>query len=176
MTTVSQTVSVRKGVDWQQLPGNNALLGGGGYNFKLDSLFQWRNCDVLYNPGGTKTTVLGYFGNKYNPSTTQNYMGQEPSMLFFKVRNQNTVVKLYNTIFQPSAGKEGFLSYQNTFTVGEQGTFLAISAKDNKFYAEMRDVTIPAPAAGKNYVPYTFNLQEVSQSQLLSLIQQMNTK
>jgi hypothetical protein len=174
--TVTQTVHTRKGVSWNQMPGNNATLGGGGYNFRIDSLFQWRNCDVLYNPGAIKTTVLGYFGNKFNTTTGNNYMGQEPSMLFFKVRNQNTIAKLYNLILQPTAGKEGLISYQQSFNIGEQGTFLAISAKDGKFYAEMRDVTISAPAPGKNYVPYTFNMQEVTQSQLLSLIQQMDTK
>lgn len=174
--TITQTVYGNKGVSWNQLTGNNATLGGGGYNFRIDSLFQWRNCDALYNPAGVKTTVLGFFGDKFNNTTGNNYMGQDPSMLFFKVRNQNTIVKLYNVIFQPAAGKEGLLSYQQSFTVGEQGTFLAISAKDGKFYAEMRDVTIAAPAPGKNYVPYNFNLTEVSQSQLLTLIQQMDTK
>ena len=176
--TISNTFYMARGISWSQILTQNALYNNndGGYDFKLDSLITWRNCDALYNPGGTKTTVLGYMGDKFNSETVRSYMGQEPSMLFFKVKQQNTLVKLYDVILQPATGKEGLHSYQQSFSVGEQGTFLAISSKGGKFYAEMRDVTIAAPAPGKNYTPYTFNLVEVSQSTLLSLIQQMNTK
>lgn len=176
--TINNTYYVARGISWDQIAGDFAVLnnGNGGYDFKIDSLITWRNCDALYNPAGVKTTVLGYFGSTFNTSTGRSYMGQEPSMLFFKVKNQNTLVKLYDVILQPASGKEGLHSYQQSFSVGEQGTFLAISAKDGKFYAEMRDVTIPASAPGKNYVPYTFNLTEVSQSTLLSLVQQIDTK
>lgn len=176
--TINNTYYVARGISWDQIAASFATYnnGNGGYDFKMDSLITWRNCDALYNPAGVKTTVMGYFGSAFNTTTGRSYMGQEPSMLFFKVRNQNTLVKLYDVILQPASGKEGLHSYQSSFTVGDQGTFLAISAKDGKFYAEMRDVTIPAPAPGKNYVPYTFNLTEVTQSTLLSLIQQMDTK
>lgn len=176
--TINNIFYVARGISWSQIAAQNAVYNNsnGGYDFRLDSLITWRNCDALYNPAGTKTTVMGYFGSRFNTETGRNYMGTEPSMLFYKVRNQNTLVKLYDVILQPATGKEGLHSYQNTFTVGEQGTFLAISAKNGKFYAEMRDVTIAAPAPGKNYTPYAFNLVEVPQATLLNLIQQMDTK
>lgn len=176
LTTISNTVTLRKGIAWNILNGQFAGGTATTNYFNLDALGAWRNTDVLYGSTGPKTTVLGYFGNWFNTQTGANYMGQDPSMLFFKVAGNNTLVKLYNTIFQPAAGKEGFISYQNIFPVGIQGTFLAISAKNEKFYAEMRDVTISTPAAGKNYVGFDFNLTEVTETQLLSLINQMNTK
>ena len=60
--------------------------------------------------------------------------------------------------------------------IGTSGTFLAMSAKDGKFYAEMRDVTFGAPPAGKDFISYNFSLTEVSETQLLNLINQINTK
>ena len=86
------------------------------------------------------------------------------------------MVKLYNKIISAPVGKEGLLSYQNSFPIGIEGTFLAITTKDGKFYAEMKDVTIGAPASGKTYFPVSFNLAEVTEAGLLSLIQQLNTK
>jgi hypothetical protein len=176
--SINSTISMARGMSWAQVASQWALYNNSnnGYDFRVDSLIKWRNCDVLNNPGGVKTTVMGYLGDKFNTNTGRNYTGQEPSILFFKVRNQNTIAKLYDVILQPTTGKEGLHSYQQSFTVGEQGTFLAISAKDGKFYAEMRDVTIAAPASGKNYTPYSFNLVEVSQTAMLALIQQMDTK
>jgi len=175
LTSVTQQFNVNKGVAWIQIPGSG-VSSGATTIFPLNALGEWRNCDALYNDSRPKTTVLGYFGDKFNEETGNNYMGQDPTMLFFKTAGTNTLVKLYNAIFMPAPGKEGMLSYQNSIPVGQEGTFLAISAKNGKFYAEMRDVTIPAPAAGKTYAAFTFNMNEVSESQLLSLINQMSTK
>ncbi len=173
--TIVNNYFVPKGTTWSQIFGGTVTAGGGYYNFRVDSLIRWTNCDALFSQPGTPVTALGYLGNKFN-SATGGSMSSEPSMLFYKIRNVNTIAKLYNVILNPTAGKEGFLSYQNSFRVGGQGTFLAISAKNGKFYAEMMDVTIPAPASGKNYVPFTFNMQEVTEAQLLNLINQMDTK
>lgn len=175
MVSITTTVRVPKGIDWSLLSGQFGSVTPTTSYFNLDSLGQWRNVDALYNDPRPKTTVLGYFGNLFN-TTNSNYMGQEPSMLFFKTKGTNTLVKLYNVIFNPVAGKEGLLSYQNSMPIGQEGTFLAITTKNGKFYAEMRDVTIGSPDPGKNYVAYTFNFTEVSEAQLLSLINQMNTK
>ena len=103
--------------------------------FPLDALGQWRNCDALYNDPRPKTTVLGYFGDKFNTETGNNYTGSDPTMLFFKTKNTNTLIKLYNVIFTPAPGKEGLLSYQNSIPIGQEGTLLALSAKNGKFYA-----------------------------------------
>lgn len=175
MVSITTTARVPKGIDWTQLPGQIGNVTSTTSYFNLDSLGEWRNVDALYNDPRPKTTVLGYFGSLFS-ATSSTYMGQEPSMLFFKTKGTNTLVKLYNVIFNPVAGKEGLLSYQNSMPIGQEGTFLAITTKNGKFYAEMRDVTIGAPEAGKNYVGYTFNFTEVSEAQLLSLINQMNTK
>ena len=174
--TLTQTGYVPRGINWNQ-NGNFALNNTNGTSsFALDSLGVWRNCDALMGDPRPKTTVLGYFTNQWNAATSASYMGAEPSMLFFKVKQQNSLVKLYNKIVNAPAGKEGLLSYQNSFPIGMEGTFLAITTKDGKFYAEMKDVTIGTPASGKTYFPVSFSLNEVTESGLLSLIQQLNTK
>ncbi len=174
--TLTQTGYLPRGIDWNQ-NGNFATNNNDGTStFNLDSLNRWTNCDALYNDPRPKTTVLGYFANQWNPATSTSFMGGEPSMLFFKVKQKNTMVKLYNKIINAPAGKEGLLSYQNSFPIGIEGTFLAITFKDGKVYAEMKDVTVGAPASGKTYFPVSFSLNEVTEAQLLSLIQQLNTK
>ncbi|WP_300601817.1 hypothetical protein [Niabella sp.] len=174
-TTITRTYTIKKGMEWTQIPGSFGAGNAATTYFPLDKLGDWRNCDALYNMAAPKTTVLGYFGDKFNIKTGNNYSGQDPTELFFKVSGVNTLVKLYNPIFNPIAGKEGLLSYQSSIPIGATGTFLAMSTVNGKFYAEMRDVTI-AQDAGKNFMGITFNLQEVSEAQLLQLIQQMNTK
>jgi hypothetical protein len=173
--TVSTQVSANKGVDWQPVtnPASAyALFDGttGTLNFRLDSLIQWRNCDALASTPNPKTTVLAYFNTNYNPQTGTSYSGEEPTMLYFKPAGQNTIVKFYNTIFAPPAGFEGFLSYQNTVSVGQQGTFLAISSIAGVFYAEKKVVTIAAPLPGLNYTTVTFNPAPVSPAALVALI------
>ena len=175
--TLTQQYSVNRGVQWTQATGyalfNNTT---GTLDFRLDSLLNWRNCDVLYNYPGTKTTVMGYFANNFNEETGSAYGGEQPSMLFFKPKNENSLVKLYNIIMNAPVGKKGFHSYQTSIPIGLEGTFLAISAKNGKFYAEMKDVTIAAPLAGKTYTAVTFDPQEVSETGLLALINQINSK
>ncbi|MCW3464399.1 hypothetical protein [Chitinophaga nivalis] len=179
--TITQQISANRGVEWRQNAGPNnqfALFNSsnGSLSFRLDSLLRWVNCDALYNGGNPKTTVLGYFTNFFNPATSTSYGGEEPSMLFFKPKNIPSLIKFYNVIFTPPPGKAGLLSYQNSVPVGQAGTFLAITALNGKLYAEQKDVVIPAPATGTNFVPISFNLVEVTQSDLLSLINSMNSK
>ncbi|MRG44896.1 hypothetical protein GFS24_07215 [Chitinophaga sp. SYP-B3965] len=175
--TITQQYSVNRGIQWTQAAGyalfNNTT---GTLDFRLDSLLNWRNCDVLYSYPGTKTTVMGYFANNFNEETGAEYGGEQPSMLFFKPKNENSLVKLYNVILNAPAGKKGFHSYQTSIPIGLEGTFLAISAVNGKFYAEMKDVTIAAPLAGKTYTGVTFDPQEVSETALLTLINQLNSK
>lgn len=174
--TLTQTGYIPRGIDWSTTGASATNNLNGTSTFNLDSLGVWRNCDALMSDPRPKTTVLGYFSNEWNPATSTSYMGGEPSMLFFKVKQENTLVKLYNKITTSVPGKNGLLSYQNSFPVGMEGTFLAITFNNNKIYAEMKDVTIGAPASGKTYHPVTFVLSEVTESQLLSLIQQLNTR
>lgn len=175
--TATQQYSINRGIQWSQATGyalfNNVT---GTLDFRLDSLLNWRNCDVLYSYPGTKTTVMGYFTTNFNEATGSEYGGEQPSMLFFKPKNENSLVKLYNIIMNAPAGKKGFHSYQTSIPIGLEGTFLAISAVNGKFYAEMKDVTITAPLAGKTYTAVAFNPQELSESALLALINQMNSK
>ncbi|PSL46362.1 hypothetical protein CLV51_103340 [Chitinophaga niastensis] len=175
--TVTQLVSANKGVDWTQ-SGAFALFNSttGTLNFRLDSLIKWVNCDRLGSNPNPKTTVLGYFTNFYNTATNTSYTGEEPSMLFFKPKAQNTLIKFYNTIFTPPAGFAGFLSYQNSIPIGMQGTFLAITSLNGAFYAEQKTVTIAAPLPGQNYTTVSFNLQPVSGPALVALIVSMNSK
>lgn len=178
--TVAIPVAINKGLDWSPItnPGTAyALFDGtnGTLNFRLDSLLRWRNCDIFNGNPNPRTTVIGYF-DIYNPATSTSYGGEEPSMLFFKPKGLTSLVKFYSPIFQPPAGYEGFVSAQNGFPITQSGTFLAITAIGGKFYAEQRDVIIPAPAPGNNYVTFSFNLKEVTASDLMSLILSMNSK
>jgi hypothetical protein len=175
--TNTQNYRASKGVDWNQLPGNFATPAAPGiYGFRLDSLAQWRNCDAVYNIPGNKTTVLGYFATNFNTATGNSYQGAEPSTLFFKPTQNNTIIKLYNRILNAPAGKDGLHSYQNSMPEGMQGTFLAFSVINGQFYAEMVDVTIPVAPLGQNYVTFTFNPQPVSQTDLANMITLLNTK
>lgn len=176
-SSVTSSIKIPKGVSWIDM-GTKATSNPAGTEstFLLDALGQWRNCDALLNNAGTRVTVLGYFTANYNEQTSSNYTGKEPTMLFFKPKNQNTLIKLYNVIVNAPAGKEGLLSYQQSFSVGMEGTFLAISSKNGKFYAQMKDVTIPAPNGTDNYVGIDFTPQEVSEAGLIGLINQMNSK
>ena len=178
LITVSTQVSANKGVDWTPVttPASAAfaLFDGTNLNFRLDSLIKWRNCDQLASTPNPKTTVLAYFNTNYNPATGVSYTGEEPTMLYFKPTGMNTIIKFYNTIFTPPPGFEGFLSYQNTVSIGQQGTFLAISSIGGVFYAEKKVVTIGTPAPGTNYTTVTFNPTVVSATTLVALINSMN--
>jgi hypothetical protein len=175
-TTLTQSGYISRGINWTPTANIGISNGNGTSTFRLDSLGQWRNCDALAGDPRPKTTVLGYFTNQYNGSGSSTFMGAEPSMLFFKVKQQNTLIKLYNKIYNAPADKQGMLSYQNSFAIGLEGTFLAFTFKGGKVYAEMKDVVIGAPAAGKTYYPFAFNLTETTEAGLLSLIQQIKTK
>lgn len=176
--TISLRTSVRTGITWNQLNNHFAFFNSstGTLDFRLDSLVTWRNCDVLLSNSNPKTTVLGYFSSHYNSRTSTDYMGEQPTMLYFKPRNQNTLIKFYNIILNASAGYQGFLSYQASIPVGMEGTFLAMSTINGKFYADMKDITIASPAGSNNYTTLSFDPQEVSESALVSLILQMNAK
>ncbi|MCF6404536.1 hypothetical protein L3C95_16690 [Chitinophaga filiformis] len=172
---VAQAVSENPGVNWSQTP-DYALFNSstGTLDFQLTDLLTWSNCDAFNTVTGPRTTVLGYF-NVFNDDTPGS-SPEQPSMLFFKPRNINSVIKFSNLILDAPDGFKGFLSYQNVVPVGQEGTFLAITALNGQFYAELKDVVIDAPAAGTNYSPVTFDLQPVSGSDLLALIAELNNR
>jgi hypothetical protein len=176
-TTVTSTVPAMKGINWTQMNGfgvpNNATSQ---VNFVVDKLGQWRNCDALYNDTRTKTTVLGYFSSNYNAATTATYQGFAPSSLFFKAKGQNTLVKFYNLIVTPTAGKEGFYSYENSIPIGLEGTFLAMSVIDGKYFVDMKDAIIAAPASGKTFSSISFSPVEVTEADLLAKITLLKSK
>lgn len=176
--SITKQQSVSKGVLWNQVQSSYALFNSanGTMDFRLDSLIRWVNCDGLASMPNPKTTVMAYFTNYFNAETSASYGGEQPSMLFFKPKNFNTLVKFYNVIMTPPAGKEGFHSYQTSIPVGIEGTFLAISAIGGQLYAEQKTTTIGTPAAGDNYTTVSFNLQPVDAATLLTLITSMNSK
>ncbi|MCC6290038.1 MAG: hypothetical protein IT249_19330 [Chitinophagaceae bacterium] len=174
-TTVSQSHYIYPGISWQSLSGYGSATTE-ETSFFLDNLGTWRNCDILVNDPRTKTTVLCYLGDFFNNETSTNYSGIEPSSVYFKLKNENTLIKLYNVILNPVAGKQGFLSYQNTMPIGGEGSFLAISTLNGKFYAQVKDVTIASPESGKNYFGINFNLTEVTEAELVTLINDMKNK
>lgn len=174
-TSITQEFYSYPGLTWDNIPGFGAATAN-ETSFMLDELGAWRNCDVLVNDPRPKTTVLCYLGEFFNNQTGTNYTGMEPSSVFFKLKGENTLVKLYDVIMNPISGKEGFLSYQNTFSVGSEGSFLAISSKNDKFYAQLKENVTITPATGKSFFGIQFDMQEVSESQLLALINDMKNK
>ena len=53
-----------------------------------------------------------------------------------------------------------------------QAKFIAFSIIDGKYYAETKEITI-ANDAGKSFMGITFNPVEVSEAQLLNMIQDL---
>ncbi len=180
-TTVTTSVPAMKGATWLQISGGIGAFGVANtttnqVNFNIDKLGEWRNCDVLYSDVRPKTTLLCYFSTNFNPTTTSTYQGVGPSSVFFKPKNQATLIKLYSVIVQPTAGKEGFYSYLNTIPIGMEGSFLAMSTIDGKFYVDTKDVVIAAPASGKTFTSITFSPVEVTEADLLAKITALNSK
>lgn len=176
--TVSIQSPVRRGIVWDQISAGYAFFNStnGSLDFKLDSLAKWRNCDAIQSTSGTKITVLGYFNSHYNAETAQDYTGDQPTMLYFKPTGQNTLIKFYDIILNATGSYQGFISYQASIPVGMQGTFLAMSTQNGKFYADMKDVTIAAPSGSNNYTTLSFDPQEVSETAMVNLILQLNSK
>ncbi|HTI08801.1 MAG TPA: hypothetical protein VL832_09605 [Puia sp.] len=177
--TISVQAPVRRGIAWNQITTSYAFFNSanGTLDFKLDSLVKWRNCDaIISNNSDPKTTVLGYFNSHYNSQTQTDYSGDQPTALYFKPHNQNTLIKVYDIILNATGAHQGFISYEASMPIGMQGTFLAISTENGKFYADMQDVTIGSPAGSNNYTTFTFDPQEVSESAMVNLILQMNSK
>lgn len=177
--TLTVQTQVHRGIVWNQINSSFAFFNSanGTLDFKLDSLVKWRNCDaIISNNSDPKTTVLGYFNSHYNSQTQTDYSGDQPTALYFKPHNQNTLIKVYDIILNATGTHQGFISYQASMPIGMQGTFLAISTENGKFYADMQDVTIGSPAGSNNYTTFTFDPQEVSESAMVNLILQMNSK
>ena len=145
-------------------------------NMEIPKLDVWFNSDILIVTP-RQTTVLGYFTNVFNDNETADALqGRQANMLFFKKKGDNTLIKLFNHILNAADGKKGFLSVQQSFGIGMEGTFLALVSKDGKFYAEKKAVTIAEPASGKNFVGINFTLKEITESQMLALIETMNNE
>ncbi len=161
------------GISWNtptplQISHNNDSL-----IFLLKKTNRWTNCDALSHiPADTKTSVLCYFNNHFNPDFAANgntgLIGK--SIVFLKPKNINTTIKFYNPILEPIAGKEGFHSYIDKIPVGMEAAFIAFSEKDGKFYAQTKEVII-ANDPGKSFMGIDFNLTEVSATQLLNMLQ-----
>jgi hypothetical protein len=177
--TISVQAPVRRGIAWNQINTSYAFFNSanGTLDFKLDSLVKWRNCDaILSNNSDPKTTFLGYFNSHYNSLTVTDYSGDQPTALYFKPHNQNTLIKVYDIILNATGTHQGFISYESSMPIGMQGTFLAISTENGKFYADMQDATIAAPTGLNNYTTLTFDPQEVSETAMVNLILSMNSK
>jgi len=145
-------------------------------SFGIPKLGEWRNCDVLVQ-FPRSTTVLGFFTNVFNDTAfTDSYAGTQANMLFFKKKGDKVLAKLYNHILNAPEGKKGLLSYQNSFGIGMEGTFIALVSKDGKYYTQKKAVTIGEPENGKNYVGISFTLSEVTKEQMLSLIESMDNE
>lgn len=176
-TTIQVAISASRGVVWQNAPGSATIAPNGLMSFGISENLQlnWVNCDFLLSDPRPKTTVLTYFGQNYAPATGQGSGSWQPSGLFFKPRGRNSVIKFHSTILNAPAGREGFHSVQNRMPVGMDGTFLAYSIINGKFYVEVRaNVTIPTPVNG--FAGLTFSPQEVTESAFLAAIRSLDTQ
>ena len=176
--TLSVQAPVHRGIGWNQINTSYAFFnsGNGTLDFKIDSLVQWRNCDAIVSNAAVKTTFLGYFNSHYNSQTSTDYQGDQPTSLYFKPHNQNTLIKLYDIILNATGTNQGFISYENAMPIGLEGTFLAMSTQNGKFYAEMKDGIITAPIGVNNYTTLSFDPQEVSETDMVNLIISLNSK
>ncbi len=173
LATVTAPLILNGGVVWNADPDIQVTPQVTDYEVLIDSIGEWSNVDALMTFSGTKTTFFGYF-DIYNDSTATTYQGISPSMLFFKPDGSNTLIKLYNVILNSPASYSGFHSYENSMPIGLSGTFLAITTKDGKFYAEKKvSAAIPAPSGTADYSFLNFALSEVTETQLLTMIQSM---
>ncbi len=170
---VSMNSYVDPGVNWNIDPGSQVISAGNQYLLTLDSIGEWVNVDALKSYTQPRTTFFGYL-DVYNDSTLKSYMSVQPSMLFFKPNGSNSLIKLYNVILSSPSQYSGFHSYQNSMPVGLMGSFLAVSVKNGKFYAQkLSNTAIPAPQGTANYSFLNFNLQELSEAELLVLLKSM---
>ncbi len=160
------------GVLWSDLGAAN--ITSSSYEIPLDSLDNWANCDAFAQFSNSRTTLLCYM-SVYNDSSMYSVVNIQPSMVICRPLAINGVTKFYQYILDAPDGYKGMLSQQNTMPVGAACDFLAITAKGGKLYAELKsNKAIPAPAASNNYSTLNFNMQEVSEAQLLSMIQSLN--
>ncbi len=154
--SVIKTIGVSRGTVWQR-NGEKATVNKNLHQleFEIKRLNEWHNCDILSKYEGEKTTILCYFTQNYYPSVLADDFGSQPSAVFFKPKNLNSLVKFYSPILNPTIGKMGFHSYEKSVPVGIEGKLVALSCTDGRYFIEVRDVTIPEPAAGQTFVPFS---------------------
>ena len=167
-TTLEFQQPFRKGIDWTA-NGNTAIASGGMINFPLSKLGTWANCDVLI-PTVNATTLITYLTNVYNDSSTA------ANVVFVKVKGINSLIKIVSPILNPPAGKAGFISYQNRFNQGLEGTAFAIVYKGGKLYTGTKEFTVGTPASGKSFYGVDITLEEVTEDQMLAQVAAMNNK
>lgn len=98
----------------------------------------WFNCDVFYSNASPKTTVTVDVNN--NPGALASFRGYTgETFIFFCPNDANVVAQLYTP-----DGPDRVKSYDDMMPIGSQGTLLAFSIKDGKYYLATKNITITA--------------------------------
>ncbi len=170
---------MNKGILWEMIWGRGANFLPKANNTQKDSVSYaiqnfdvWLNCDALNFDSRPKTKLFCYFNDHFNNPDTIFYK-KATSYVYYKPKALNILIKVPNPIMNAIPTKEGFYSNENLSPVGLDAKFIAFSIKDGKYYAEVKTALIPAKQPGKTYSALTFNPVEVTETQLLTMIQSL---
>lgn len=170
---------MNKGILWEMAWGRGAdfipkanSIQKDSVSYAIQNFDVWLNCDALNFDPRPKTKLFCYFNDHFNNPDTVFYRMQT-SYVYFKPKALNILIKVPNPIFNAIPTKEGFYTNENLSPIGLDGKFIAFSIKDGKYYAEVKTAIVPTPAPGKTYSTLTFNPVEVTEAQLLAMIQSL---
>ncbi|MFN8283311.1 MAG: hypothetical protein U0U67_08865 [Chitinophagales bacterium] len=170
---------MNKGIIWDLAWGRGADFITKANSTQKDSVSYvvqnfdvWLNCDQLNFDTRPRTKLFCYFNDHFNNPDTLFYKTQT-SYVYYKPKARNILVKVTNPILNAIPTKEGFYTNDNLSPIGLDGKFIAFSIINGKYYAEVKTAIIPAPAAGKTYSALSFDPVEVTETQLLAMIQSL---
>lgn len=178
--TVTKPRLMNKGIYWDIAWGRGATfidVAGAqkdSVSYAIQNFDVWLNCDGFDFDPRPKTKLFCYFNNNFNNPDTV-YYKIPTAYVYFKPKGRNILIKVPNPILNAIPTKEGFYTNENLSPIGLDGKFIAFSVKDGKYFAEVKTAIIPAPESGKTYSVLTFNPIEVTEIQLLAMIQSLKS-
>lgn len=140
---------------------NTVWAINGVFEFSFGKL-GWCNCDVLWQPGGTYTTVTVSLTG--NVGTLAGYLGYGgDTFVFFCGKGFPVIAQLYTKVNETTVK-----SYDNSMPVGAKGKMIAFSIYDGKFSYASEDITITED------MQLTLNLKEIGKEALDNNIKSMD--
>ncbi len=141
--------------------GNIVRAWDGVFQFSFGKL-GWFNCDVLWQSGGTFTTVtIGLTGNVGTLASYLGYSGN--TFVFFCGEGFPIVAQLYTEVNATTVK-----SYDNSMPVGAKGKMIAFSIIDGKFSFASQEITVT------ENMQLTLNLVQVEKETLENSIKALD--